>query len=576
MFVTSAETPTVTAVTGTVSVNSGSTALTTSSGQSNWIGQTLQITGDSSSGTYRVMSGSGNSWVISPSYGGSTNAVLASATQTATNPPAVVTGIASAPTIQVQFGGTGSFSTVNTWGPVGSPTTHSLPWVAWQLLCGPIQSIVVQNGGSGYVSPTASASGGGGSGLTLGTPVMTGGVTSYSVGNSGGTGYTSAPTVTVAPPSIALAGTLTAGSASVTGLSSTAGLLPGMMVLGAGSNACAINTITSTTALTLTQPATNNGSTTLTFIGRTALATATVNTGTGKVTAINVFVPGSGYSGAPTVTLSGGGYTAAATATATVTNIIGEVPVTSPGSGYTSPPTISISDGTGTGATAVALMGGVGPTDVVRYSAADSWITSTLGAAAAAANAIATNYAGQLEAGVGTSYGFNLPTNQRICGAGQNIFSGSYWNACQATANWLVRSKIPSSANVVSATLDGRPLMLNGTAAYDISTPVANYIDANCNPSPIATGVNGDYWTFIADEMTPSNPTQISMTGQSCTITTTFTEGTATTGVNSQPTLVSGGSGYTDTPTVSFFGGGGSGRRPSRTSTRTARSSRSS
>ena len=60
--------------------------------------------------------------------------------------------------------------------------------------------------------------------------------------------------------------------------------------------------------------------------------------------------------------------------------------------------------------------------------------------------------------------------------------------------------------------------------------------------------------------MTPSNPTQVKLAGDSsCTISTTFTQGTATTGVNSQPVLVSGGSGYTDVPTVTFSGGGGTG-----------------
>ena len=59
MFVCSPEMPTQTAVTGFVSVNSGSTALTTTVGQSGWIGQQIEIAGDNSAGSYRVMSGSG-------------------------------------------------------------------------------------------------------------------------------------------------------------------------------------------------------------------------------------------------------------------------------------------------------------------------------------------------------------------------------------------------------------------------------------------------------------------------------------------------------------------------------------
>ena len=300
---------------------------------------------------------------------------------------------------------------------------------------------------------------------------MTGGVTSFTISGTGNTGYTSAPTVTIAPPSISVTGTLN-GTTSVTSVSSTTGLVPGMLVVGAGNNPCAIESISGST-ITLTQPATVTGSgVTLTISGRTALATATINSGTGKVTAINVFVPGSGYSSGspPTVTLAGGGFTLAATATATVTNTIATVPITSPGSGYTQTPIIAISDGgSGTGATAVALMGGVQPSDNVRYTAPDQWITSTVGPATNPTNVAIANYSGQLEPGVGTSYGFTLPTDQRVMGGGMNYGSTYYWAPYQLTGNWLKRvSPFVDQANgslVITSTPDSRPLTVNGTAA---------------------------------------------------------------------------------------------------------------
>lgn len=73
----------------------------------------------------------------------------------------------------------------------------------------------------------------------------------------------------------------------------------------------------------------------------------------GQITGIRVTTPGSGYTSAPTVTISGGGGSGA-TATAT-TNDNGEVTsvaLDESGSGYTSEPTVTISGGGGSGATA--------------------------------------------------------------------------------------------------------------------------------------------------------------------------------------------------------------------------------
>lgn len=75
------------------------------------------------------------------------------------------------------------------------------------------------------------------------------------------------------------------------------------------------------------------------------------------VTAITIGAGGSGYTSAPTVTLTGGGGTGA-TAEATVSGgVVTKITVTNPGSGYTTAPTVAFAGGGGTGATATASVG---------------------------------------------------------------------------------------------------------------------------------------------------------------------------------------------------------------------------
>lgn len=75
------------------------------------------------------------------------------------------------------------------------------------------------------------------------------------------------------------------------------------------------------------------------------------------VTAITIGSGGTGYTSAPSVTLTGGGGTGA-TATATVSGgVITKITVTNAGLGYTSAPTVELSGGGGTGATATASVG---------------------------------------------------------------------------------------------------------------------------------------------------------------------------------------------------------------------------
>ncbi len=584
VFFATATNSATTAIGGTVSVSRGSAALTTSVVQPPvvappalplvWINSQLQITGDSSNTTYTITGGSGKTWTISPAYAGSTNAVGASATLIQAGTPSVITSITSYPTIKVQFGGMGSPKAVQIWGPVWSPVSQVLPYAAWLLQCGPVQSLVIQNPGANYTSPSVSATGGGGTGLTFGTPVLSGGVTSFTKG-SGGSGYTSAPTVTIAAPSLAITGTLTSGSAVITSVSSTAGIVPGMAILGTGTYPNFVASVGSGT-ITLISPAvvltgtappvaingTVSAGATLAVVGKQAMATATISGG--AVTGLNVFVPGAGYSGTIAVTLTGGGGTGASF-TGNVSSVIVSIPVTNGGSGYTSPPTITITDMAGSGAVASPVMGGVQASDVVTYSAGISWLTTGSGAASGATNGSVGNYAGELEPGLGGCYDFGLSPDARTLPIGMNTGDAvAQWGANQPVSNWLTRAPIATnpSGPIVTVTPDGRPETIIATSGSPVVLLISdldknNGIDSSdLFPIPIANGVNGNLWTFIADELNPSQPLTVAMTCQGATVTGGLVSGgTSTTGVTGL-TLTSGGSGFTDVPTVTITGNG--------------------
>ena len=75
------------------------------------------------------------------------------------------------------------------------------------------------------------------------------------------------------------------------------------------------------------------------------------------VTAITVSNGGSGYTTAPTVTLTGGDGSGATAEATVVGGVITKITVTNSGMGYTSSPTVAITGGDGTGATATASVG---------------------------------------------------------------------------------------------------------------------------------------------------------------------------------------------------------------------------
>jgi hypothetical protein len=164
----------------------------------------------------------------------------------------------------------------------GSAATPLIP-------SGGVGSVTLNTGGSGYTSaPTVGFTGGGGTGATA-TASLSAGVTGLALTN-GGTGYASAPTVT-----------FTGGG------------------------------------------------------GTGAAATATLGTGgtAGQVVSLTLTNAGSGYTSVPTIGFTGAN-TTPATATASTSNYVSAVTLTAAGTGYTSAPTVTFTGGAGTGAAATA------------------------------------------------------------------------------------------------------------------------------------------------------------------------------------------------------------------------------
>ncbi|MDH4477327.1 MAG: hypothetical protein QE274_12715, partial [Verrucomicrobiaceae bacterium] len=182
------------------------------------------------------------------------------------------------------------------------------------------------------------------------TVSVVGMITSITV-RGGGSGYLSAPAVTIAAPT---SGTTATATATI-----TAGVVTAITVTNVGSGYTVANPPAVTIAapkVPSTPPVTN-----VQFAGQatTAASSAALGSG-GEVTSIKVTNGGFGYFAAPSVTFSGGGGSgAAATAVLSGNNVlygnkVVGVIVTARGSGYTSAPTVTLSPTAMGWATAVA------------------------------------------------------------------------------------------------------------------------------------------------------------------------------------------------------------------------------
>lgn len=187
----------------------------------------------------------------------------------------------------------------------------------------------ILSGGFNYTSnPLISASGGHGSGMSIGAVVSGGQITELNIANPG-SGY-------------------------------EVGDIVQLIFTGGGSDSSAyiVANLTSGTVggATITAPGAGYTTATATFTGGGGSgAAATVTLTAGAVTEITVTNPGSGYTSAPAITITGDGVGATAVAVLASSGVASAT-VVNGGSGFTSVPLISFVGGQGSGATGVAVL----------------------------------------------------------------------------------------------------------------------------------------------------------------------------------------------------------------------------
>ena len=154
--------------------------------------------------------------------------------------------------------------------------------------------------------------------------------------STAGSGYTSAPAVTLSAPQIA-------GGVQAVAVANMAGSSITSAAVATGGSAY------TSASITFTAP-----------VGGTA-ATGTVQVTAGAVTGITITSGGSGYTTPPTAVITGNGTGATVGATTLSSTTVASITVTNAGTGYTSAPTVTLTGGGGTGATGTAVVatGGV-------------------------------------------------------------------------------------------------------------------------------------------------------------------------------------------------------------------------
>jgi hypothetical protein len=197
-----------------------------------------------------------------------------------------------------------------------------------------VRSVDVIDGGFGYQKvPAVTFSGGGGSGAAAKAEVLNGKIHRI-VMQDYGSGYTSAPSVSVGAPD----GTSPAGSGATFTVSAT-GKLADVLPTNFGSGYTSPPTVT-----------VSGGG------GSGAMLRAEINSD-GAVSTIVIANPGSGYTSTPTVTFSAPVSGTTAAGTAVIAYRVDSVSVTAAGSGYTGTPRLAFASSDGGGAYAECTVG---------------------------------------------------------------------------------------------------------------------------------------------------------------------------------------------------------------------------
>ena len=221
---------------------------------------------------------------------------------------------------------------------------------------GSVYNISVTNGGSGYeTAPSVSISGTGTGATAVANLSSSGNLKSIGV-NSGGSGYTS-------PPSVIIGSQWTASNTVSVGQ---------QFFYGSNLYTVTVAGVTGTNPPTHTTGSATNGTTTLTYAGNVATATATVGStpgvDVGTIIGIGITSAGSGYTVKPNISFSGGGG-AGATASAVLQFTVSSVTITNPGSNYSTAPSVSFSSLSGNGAVANSSITNTGVSSVTVTNA---------------------------------------------------------------------------------------------------------------------------------------------------------------------------------------------------------------
>ena len=351
------------------------------------------------------------------------------------------------------------------------------------------QGVNVNSIGFSYSStPTITAYGGSGSGMTFASTVNNGGIAEINITNPG-TGYQPGDVV-----QLAFSGGGSDTSAILEAVLSS-GSVGGVSITAAGSGY-------------------TSASVAFTGGGGGSGAAGTVIISAGKIAGVNITNPGSGYTVAPTATISGTG--AGATAQSVLTPVgVASVTVVNGGSGFTTTPLITFKGGGGAGATGTVILS---PTSIsaINVTAGGSGYTSApdvtfLGGGSGAT--LPTAVANLVGSSVGSisitdaGFGITEAVQVKISGGGGAGAGGTVLLVPTSIASVVVSStgqyytSAPSvviTAGANSSAYATVSLMPYGVSGSAMETYLSRVWIVNPAIQPYSTIPPGNLWSFSA------------------------------------------------------------------------------
>ncbi|MEW5828724.1 MAG: multicopper oxidase domain-containing protein [Chloroflexota bacterium] len=423
---------------------------------------------------------------------------------------------------------------------------------------GAVTDILLESGGSGFTTaPTVSISSAvmGGTGATA-TATISGSVATVQVTN-GGSGYTAPVTVeftggggagatgvaTVSPTGFVTGITVTNGGSGYTEAGTT------VEITGDGIGAAATVVVSSSgsiAGINITNGGSGYTTATVDIIGDGTGATAAATvTPTGFVSAVNLLNGGSGYTElATSVDITGDGTGATATVVVSPIGFVTGITVTNGGSGYTDAATIIEISGDGLGATAVATIDpGTGSiTGITVTNGGSGYTTATVNitgdGAGATADALLDTTSGPITAINLTNggSGYTVAPTVTILGDGAGAAADAAVDTTSGSITAITMTNGGSGYTSASVNITGDGAGATADAVLGASGPITaiNVTNGGSGYTTAAINLLGDGAGATADAILDT-----------------------TTGSIASVTITNGGSGYTSAPAVSFLGGDG-------------------